>query len=449
MQTVDVIVIGTGSAGKTAAEAAREAGKSVAIIDKRPFGGTCSQRGCDPKKILVGAAELIARASYMAGKGIDQQPTINWADLMAFKRTFTEPIPDNTVEKFNEQGIQSFHGAASFVSTDTVRVNDDELRGKQFVIATGLKPMPLNIPGEELLIDSTGFLDLDELPNELVLVGGGYIAFEFANVAMRAGARVTIINDTPRPLSGFDPDLVDMLVKEMEATGIRILVNAKVSAISGEKGSLTVDYEQDGKRVSVPTKLVVHAAGRVPDVDELALDKANVEVGKKGVVVNEFMQSVSNPAVYACGDVAEKGLPLTPLASYEGSIVGTNLVEGNTKKYEEQPVPTTVYTIPPMASVGLTEGKAKEQGKPVTVSCKSTADWYTSTHINEPVSGYKLLADPNTDEILGAHLLGEGSDELINLFTVAMAHHIKASDLIKTIFAYPTRSSDIKSMLKN
>ncbi|QJD79929.1 dihydrolipoyl dehydrogenase family protein [Spirosoma rhododendri] len=448
MQTVDVIVIGTGSAGVSAAEAAREAGKSVAIIDKQPFGGTCSQRGCDPKKVLVGVAEISARSSWMTGKGIDKQPKISWADLMAFKRTFTEPIPDRTVEKFKDEGLKQFHGVATFILADTIRVNDKEIKGKQIVIASGNKPMTLGIPGEELLIDSTGFLDLDELPDEIVLVGGGYIAFEFANVAMRAGAKVTIINDTPRPLGGFDPDLVDLLVKTMEDAGITILVNAAVSGISGKPGKLTVEYKQDGKTQSVKAGLAVHAAGRAPDIDELALDVAGVTVGKKGVVVNDYMQSVSNPAVYACGDVAEKGLPLTPMASYEGKIVGTNLVEGNTTKYEQQPVPTTVYAIPPMASVGLTEAKAKEQGKKVKVIFKDAVSWYTSKRINEPAAGSKILIDSKTDEIVGAHLLGEGSDEVINIFAVAMAHKITASDLTKTIYAYPTRSSDISYMLK-
>jgi glutathione reductase (NADPH) len=447
MQTVDVIVIGTGSAGKSAAEAARKAGKSVAIIDKQPFGGTCSQRGCDPKKVLVGAAEIVARSSWMAGKGIDRQPTISWTDLMAFKQTFTEPIPGNTVEKFADEGLQSFHGVATFVSADTIRVNDDEIKGKQIVIATGNKPMTLGIPGEDLLIDSTGFLDLDELPDEIVLVGGGYIAFEFANIAMRAGAKVTIINDTPKPLGGFDPDLVDLLVKAMEETGITILVNATVSGISGKRGKLTVEYKQDDKAQSVRAGLAIHAAGRAPDIDELALDVAGVTVSKKGVVVNDYMQSVSNPAVYACGDVAEKGLPLTPLASYEGKIVGTNLVAGNTKTYEPQPVPTTVYAIPPMASVGLTEAQAKEQGKNVNVRFKDATGWYTSKRINEPTAGSKVLIDSETDEIVGAHLLGEGSDEVINIFAVAMAHKLTATDLSKTIYAYPTRASDVSYML--
>lgn len=317
MQSFDLVVIGTGSAGTTVAKQARQAGKTVAIIDKLPFGGTCSQRGCDPKKVLVGAAEIVARSAQMQGMGITQPATIDWPALMAFKKTFTEPVPEKTADKFADLGIVAFHGAATFLSPDTIQVGDAQLKAAHIVIATGLRPKPLDIPGEDLLIDSTGFLDLAQLPTDIVLVGGGYIAFEFAHVAARAGAKVTIIHQGKRPLEGFDADLVKLLVKATEAIGIRVLLEANVKAVIGKPGKLTVQYEQHGKLESVATQLVVHAAGRVADVAELALEKAGVEVGKKGITVNEYLQSVSNLAVYACGDVADKGLPLTPLASYE------------------------------------------------------------------------------------------------------------------------------------
>ncbi|GAB3796990.1 NAD(P)/FAD-dependent oxidoreductase [Spirosoma humi] len=447
MQVFDLIVIGTGSAGATVAQKAREAGKTVAIIDKLPFGGTCSQRGCDPKKVLVGAAEIIARSGQMIGKGISKQPTINWPELMTFKKTFTDPIPKNTDEKFAELGIQSFHGVASFSSANTVRVGETELQAAHIVLASGLEPKPLNIPGEALLIDSAGFLDLPKLPEKLVMVGGGYIAFEFAHIAARAGANVTILHQGKRPLEGFDADLVAVLVKAMEAIGIRILLNATVTAVSGKKDELTVRYRQQEESHTISTNLVVHAAGRVVNSVELALEKAGVNVGKKGVLVNEYLQSVSNPIVYACGDVADKGLPLTPLASYEGNIVIDNILNGHRQTYQDTPAPSAVYTVPTLASVGLTEEQANEQGKKVTVTFQETSDWYTSRRINEPFSAFKTLVDKETDEIVGAHLLGAGCDEVINLFTVAIKHHISAKDLGNTLLAYPTHGSDLSSML--
>lgn len=447
MQVFDLIVIGTGSAGKTVAETARKAGKTVAIIDKLPFGGTCSQRGCDPKKVLVGAAEMVARSEQSVGKGIKAKATIDWSDLIRFKKTFTDPIPENTEQKFAGQDIALFHGAAMFLSPNTIRVHEAELQAERIVIATGLRPQPLHIPGESLLTDSTGFMELPELPHEIVMVGGGYIAFEFAHIATRAGAKVTILHQGKRPLEGFDADVVELLVQAMRAIGIFIVLEAKVTSVEGEAGALTVRYERDGTSHSATATLVVHAAGRVADVAELALEKAGVEVGKKGIVVNEFLQSVSNPAVYACGDVADKGLPLTPLASYEGKIVADNILNGNRQTYTNDPVPSTVFTVPPLASVGLTEEQARDQGKKVNVLFQETTDWYNSRRINESFTGFKTLVDAETDQIVGAHLLGTGCDELINLFTLAMKYKISAKEISSTLFAYPTHGSDLSSML--
>ena len=447
LQTFDVLVIGTGSAGATVAQAAREAGKTVAIIDKLPFGGTCSQRGCDPKKVLVGAAEIIARAHQLQGKGIKNDPTIDWPALMRFKKTFTDPVSEKTEIKFTDLGVSLFHGPAAFVSADTVRVGKDELQAGHIIIATGQRPKPLDIPGEELLIDSTGFLELPQLPKKIVMIGGGYIAFEFAHIAARAGAQVTILHQGKRPLEGFDADLVGLLVKATEAIGIRVSLDSNVTAVTGKPDHLTVRYSQNGKEHSTSTELVVHAAGRVADVAELNLEKAGVKVGEKGILVNQHLQSTSNLAIYACGDVADKGLPLTPFASYEGQIVADNILNGNRTKYTNNPVPSVVFTIPPLASVGLTQEQANEKGLAVNVTFQETADWYSSRRINESFSGFKILIDEKTDQIVGAHLLGSGSDEVINMLTLAMKYRIPATELVSTLFAYPTHGSDLKSML--
>lgn len=447
MQSFDLIVIGTGSAGKTVAEAARQAGKTVAIIDKLPFGGTCSQRGCDPKKVLVGAAEIIARSEQLLGKGIKAKASINWSDLIQFKKTFTESIPKRTEKQFAEEGITAFHGAATFLSANTVRVGEHDLQAKHIVIATGQRPKPLNISGEELLTDSTRFMELAQLPKKIVMIGGGYIAFEFAHVAARAGAKVTILHQGKRPLEQFDADLVKLLVKATEAIGIKIILEASVTSVEGIAGNLKVQYKQEGKTHSVSTALVVHGAGRVADVAELALEKAGVELNEKGLSVSEYLQSVSNPAVYVCGDASDKGLPLTPLASYEGKIVANNILNGNNQTYTNDPIPSAVFTLPTLASVGLTEEQAKEQGRIVKVAFQETTDWYNSRRINESFTGFKTLVDAETNQIVGAHILGSGSDELINLFTLAMKHGISAKELGHTLFAYPTHGSDLSSML--
>lgn len=174
----DLIVIGTGSGGSAAASKCNNAGWKVAIIDSRPFGGTCALRGCDPKKVLVGAAEMIDGIDRMKGNGITSGSSINWPELMAFKRTFTEPVPDNRVENFQKAGIHTFHGRASFLNEEKIQVGEDVLTGKHILIANGAKPAPLPIEGTEHLTYSDEFLELDELPAKMVFIGGGYISFE-------------------------------------------------------------------------------------------------------------------------------------------------------------------------------------------------------------------------------------------------------------------------------
>jgi glutathione reductase (NADPH) len=206
----DLIVIGTGAAGSIAAHKCRKAGWDFAIIDSRPFGGTCALRGCDPKKVLVGAAELIDWTRRMEGKGVSAKSAeIDWPSLMQFKKTFTEPVPQNMKKGYAEAGIVPYHGRTRFLDRTTVRVGDDTLTGRFVLIAAGARPATLGIQGEAYLTRSDQFLELEQLPQRIVFVGGGYISFEFAHVAARAGAQVRIIHRGTRPLEGFDPDLVN------------------------------------------------------------------------------------------------------------------------------------------------------------------------------------------------------------------------------------------------
>src|SRR5919108_5242081 len=204
----DLIVIGTGAAASTIAYKCRSAGWEVAIIDSRPFGGTCALRGCDPKKVLVGAAELMDWNNRMIGKAISSKGIqIDWPALMRFKRTFTDPVPKNREKGFSDAGIAVFHGWACFVNQTTIKVSGDMLIGRYVVIATGAKPAKLNISGEEYLTTSDQFLELERLPQRIAFVGGGYISFEFAHVSARAGAQAMILS-RHAPLGQFEQDLV-------------------------------------------------------------------------------------------------------------------------------------------------------------------------------------------------------------------------------------------------
>jgi len=445
----DLVAIGTGSAASAAASRCRQAGWKVAIVDSRLFGGTCALRGCDPKKVFVGVAEATDWTRRMKGKGIhSEQLGIDWQQLMAFKRTFTEPVPESREKGFLKAGIEAFHGRARFVGPNSVQVGDNVLDARYVLIATGQRPADLGIPGSEHLTTSDQFLELDDLPKRIVFIGGGYIAFEFAHVAARAGSQVTILHRGARPLVLFDPDLVNLLVQKSRDLGIDVQLGTEARSVDEVSGHLTVHASCGQQTREFEADMVVHAAGRVPEFDNLNLEIAAVKWDRKGVKVNEFLQSVSNPAVYAAGDVADTGgPPLTPVAGYEGVIVAANLLNGNHRKPDYRGIPTAVFTTPPLASVGLSEEAARKQGLRFKKKHEATSNWYSSRRVGETCSGYKVLVEENTDRILGAHLLGGEADEVINLFALAIRSGISATDLKHTVFAYPTHGSDVPNML--
>ncbi len=445
----DLIVIGTGEAGSTAAYTCRKAGWTVAIIDKRPFGGTCALRGCDPKKVLVGVADLADWYSRMQGHGIaGEQVRIDWSALMRFKRSFTDPVPEDREQGFREAGIVTHHGVARFVDRNTMQMDGETLAGRHIVIAAGARPQTLRIPGEEFLTTSTQFLELEALPKRLIFVGGGYIAAEFAHVAARAGAAATIIHRGPRPLPGFDGDLVAHWQTATREAGIQLELSAVVEAIEERGTQLIVHARRGDERHAYEADMVVHAAGRVPEIDELELTAGGVETGTRGVVVNDYLQSVSNPAVYAGGDsAATGGLRLTPVAGLDGGVIATNLLKGNRRRPDYSVVPTVVFSIPPLAAVGLDEDAARTRGLQFTVKHEDASDWYASRRIGNRFASYKVLIEKETDRILGAHFFGPHADEVINLFALAMRAGVKASDVRHVLYTYPSVSGDIRYMV--
>jgi glutathione reductase (NADPH) len=447
--TVDVIVIGTGSAAQAVAYKCREAGWSVAVIDSRPFGGTCQLRGCDPKKVLVGVSELVDWSQRMQGNGITAPAlSIDWPDLIGFKRTFTEPAPAENAQAFAQAGILARAGRAHFVDRTTVEVGGETLVGRHVVIAGGARHATLGIPGEDELTTSTQFLELDRVPRRILFVGGGFIAFEFAHVAARAGAQVRVLHRGSRPLRRFDPDLVGMLVETTKGLGVDIGLNTEVVAIERQGDRLLVQAQTPTQEQIFEADLVVHAAGRVPEIDDLDLEVAEVVRTSAGVSVNEYLQSVSNPAVYAAGDAVDSGgFPLTPVAGMQGAIVASNLLKGNHRTPNYAGIPSVVFTTPPLARVGLTEEAAHAEGLRFATNHGDTSGWYTSRRIGQRHTGFKTLVEEGTGRILGAHLLGPHAEEVINLFGLAIHNGIRASDLKHMVFAYPTSASDLSSML--
>jgi glutathione reductase (NADPH) len=481
--TFDLIVIGTGTAASTTASECSSSGWSVAIIDSLPFGGTCALRGCDPKKILVEAAKIIDSNQRHENKGIvgSAGVHIKWSDLIHFKRTFTDPFPKHREDGYINSGIVPFHGHARFIGPTTVKIdnaNNTILNGKYILIAIGSKPMNLNVPGSENIITSDQFLELgdDNLPDRIVFVGGGYISFEFGHIAARAGAKVTILHRGKQPLEHFDPDLVNRLVQRSRDIGIDVRLQAALNSIDKSSSLLSSsttlngdgrnqlmvyytsasDISKKNKQNSdevistVEANMVVHGAGREPNIHGLDLMEAGgVEYTHRGITVNEYLQSVSNPAIYAAGDVAaNKGLPLTPVASYDGSVVANNLIKGNTLKSNYIGLPSVVFTIPPLVSVGLQEKEAKDRGLRFRIKHEDSSGWASSRRVGETCAAFKVLVEEDTNRILGAHILGPHAEEVINIFSIAIRLGLTTKDLNDPIlYTYPTNSSDILYML--
>jgi len=444
-ESFDLVVLGTGGAGHQVAMAGISAGLRVAAIDKGPFGGTCSTRGCIPKKVLAHAAQIAAELEHLKQLGvITEDVNYSWQKLIEFKRSFTDPVSENTQQSLADAGVEVIHGQPSFISENELSVNDRVLRAERFHIATGAEPFQLPIDGAEQLLTSDDFLELEQLPESMVFVGGGYISFEFAHIAARFGVKVTILESSDRPLRQFDPDVIEALVAASQEAGIEIITNFKATAVKCTNNSYKVT---DGKR-SVSAELAIHGAGRVPVVSSLNLEAANVAYdSRRGIEVDQHLVSTSNPKVTAAGDVADSGPPLTPVAGLEGAVVAANLDGAEQSTPDYSAVVSVIFTYPRVGAVGLSQAEANDQGRDVEISSGNYDGWFDSTKSGIKHAFYKLLVDPNTKVLLGAQVIGPHAAEVANMFGIAISHELTVDDIKQPILAFPTSLDDARSML--
>lgn len=441
--TYDVVIIGSGASGTTVAFEAQAAGLKVAIVEERSWGGTCVLRGCDPKKVLVGAAEARNLSTRLRGKGIKEAATISWTDLMAFKETFVEDVPESRLESFQEAGIETFFGPASFQNENTLQVGNDILSAKKIVIATGATPNTLKVEGQEHIQTSDDFLSLEKLPDSVVFIGGGYISFEFASIALAAGRDVHIIHHNSEPLKKFDPDFVAALVSTLKEEGIHFHFDTDITKINKNGEKLHIEGKNG---FSLETDLIIGATGRTPNIAHLALDKANIDYTKKGITVNEKLQTPNHPHIYACGDVAAtKGAPLTPVVSMEAALVAKNILGGN-EKIDYPAIPSVVFTSPKLASIGISMEEATANPEKYQIKNHDTTNWYTYRRTNEKIALAKIIEDRETSQIKGAHFLSEEADYMINYIAILMKANLTLADLQSVIFAYPSPASDLTAL---
>ena len=448
MQKFDVFIIGTGVAGTIVANKCAKEDLKVGIVDNRDYGGTCGLHGCIPKKVLVGATEAVESSRNLVGKGVSKAPSIKWKELIDFKNSFTDSIPENKEANFKKNGITTFHGEPKFIAENQLKIGDDIIEANKIVIATGATPRELTILGAEHALSSDNFLELEELPKSILFIGGGYIAFEFAHIAARSGSKVTILDMEATSLPHFDKDIVQHLVEATKELGIELVMSTKVTELKKNNNNFIVVGDNKGNKKHFESDAVFNTSGRVPAIHNLNLEKGNVDYSENGIGVNDYMQSISNTNIYAAGDnTATDGLPLTPFATMEGHIVAANILTANQKTPDYNVRPTAVYTLPTLAMVGMTEEQARNKKLKVKVNYESVPEWYAAKHLGVKTYAYKVIIDINSDLILGAHIIGPNAEETINVFAVAMQASMQAKDLKTIPLTFPSASSDIAKMV--
>lgn len=443
----DFVVIGGGNTGLSAAYRVARAGKKVALVDRGPVGGLCSLAGCNPKKVLVRATEVLDEIRRAGEHGIRTGGvSIDWSEVWIRKRSFTDPVSSQTEESLRRRGIELVHGAAHFVAPDAIAAGDRVLTADAFVIATGSRPRRLDFPGAELVNTTDDLLELREPPRRMLIIGAGVVGFEFGHVFARLGSSVTILLRRGRALAGFDDDFIEPVVEFTKQLGVDFLTESHVRSVSRSNSGLRVEISVQGETRSIEADFVLNAAGRTANVESLDLALAGVGANERGIAVDEYLRSPGNRRIFAGGDVHGERL-LSPVASYEGRVIARNFLEGDVQRVDYTTVPRAVFTVPPLSAVGLTAEEALRTGREIDVAVHDMTNWKVYAIAGEPIARSKVVTEKGTGTILGAQLFGAGSAETIHLFALAMHAGITANQFRELVFVYPTFSSAMESTL--
>jgi glutathione reductase (NADPH) len=401
------------------------------------------------KNITMKSRNLLPEAVTSDGLGVVSEPEVSWKDVLRAKDTFTSKIPENTIANLKGNGVSYLRGEASFVDGNRVRVGDTIFKPRFVVIATGAEPIPLPFKGAEYLTSSDEFLDLEEIPRRVVLVGGGFISFEFAHFAARLGAvEVTIVEAMDRPLGPFDAEMVTQLQIASEADGIRVRTATLIESVSKDERGLTVQFSS-GEQLEAD--LVVHGAGRRANVHSLNLESAGINVNGRGIEVDGWMQS-SNSRVYAVGDCAATP-QLARVADREAHIAASSIASRETaeetKEIDYSAVPAVLFSYPQLGMVGKTEEQLVSENIQFWKSSDKDLSWPTYRRIGMKHAAYKILVDAD-NRILGAHILADNVTGMLNTFKQAIIDGTTAEELYQDsiMSPYPSRESDIIYMLE-
>lgn len=444
----NVVVLGGGTAGLVTAAGTAGLGGRVALIERHKMGGDCLNYGCVPSKALIASAHAIQMIRRAEDFGLRKmEPQFDFREVFERMRERRAKIaPNDSQERFESLGVDVFRGEARFLSPHEVEVNGQRLRAKNFVIATGGRPMIPPVPGlreTSPFTNETIFDDLKEKPNSLLVIGGGPIGCELSQAFQRLGVQVTLLENGPQILSNEDPDVAAFVEKRLEAEGIRLIYCAGAKSIERRNGRvhatimLKPPCDPGRELLEVEADHVLVAAGRTPNVEGLGLEAAGVRFNKAGIEVNEFLQT-SQPHIYAAGDVAGP-YQFTHMADFQARTVIRNILMPFLKsKMDYAVVPWSTYLDPEVAHVGLNEVNARKKGVEYDQYAQSMDDVDRAVVADESEGFAKVITAKGSDQILGVTLVGAHAGDLIHEFVLAMKYGLGLGKIAATIHAYPT-----------
>lgn len=443
----DLAIIGSGGGAFAAAIRATELGARVAMVERSTIGGTCVNVGCVPSKTLLRGAEIQHRAGHHPFEGIETKAGA--ADYRAMVAQKDKLVSNMRQEKYvglvDEYGWDLIEGEATFEDAETLRAGDRTLRAASYLISTGARPAVPPVPGleEAGYLTSTTAMELDRAPESVLVIGAGYVALEQGQLLRHLGSRVTLMQRGPRLLRDYEPEVSGAMMETLKRDGIEVLTGTHIQRAEKTENGKRLHVTVNGEERVLEGEVILVAAGRQPNVEELGLERAGVNLDERGAVRVDDQLQTTNPRVWAAGDVT-LGPQFVYVAAYEGALVVDNALSGAERSLDFGALPGVIFSDPQVATVGLTGQQAREQGREVKTSVLPLEAVPRALVNHDTVGVIKLVADARTNRLVGAHVVAENAGDVIYAATLAVKFGLTVSDLTDNFAPYLTMSEGLK-----